>query len=101
MGLHSDIGTETYFTDELNLVVYGVIPRHILDGFERVFESGIYEWWHKLIISLVVKTENPSVGPTKPSMVGNILVIFIVWLAGSGFGILVFGIEQISNLYII
>lgn len=47
-----------------------------------------------MIVSLMRITENPETGPIKPSMKGNMLVSFSLWMAVTMFSLFVYGIQQ-------
>lgn len=94
MGYHMDVGKENYFTGDTILTLSGFVRRHIVSKYALILESGIFNWWHDVVISLYSSKENPNLKPVKPRMNGNILVIFILWLAGLGFSAVLFGAEK-------
>ncbi len=88
--LHSDVGKETYFKTNFALHLVGLVPSHILKGFAAVAEAGLFEWWDNILVSFIDSTDNSDLGPLKPNMKGNILVIFVVWLVGMAYSFVIF-----------
>lgn len=88
--LHSDVGKKTLFRKDFALHLEGFVPSHILRGFARVTESGLFQWWNNFMVSWIGSTDNPEPELKATNMKGNILVIFIVWLAGMVYSLVIF-----------
>lgn len=95
---HLDVGKEKLLKVDSKLCAFRFVPRHVLANYALFFESGIFEWWHSLVISSGSFTESLNLKQVKQSMNGNSLVIFILWLAALGFDVAIFGAEKWAYL---
>ncbi len=76
-GNHSDVGVNEYFKPNLNVYFIGAMPSLLIKKASSISSSGLLEWWSNLInrTDLVRRRENEP--PVKPTMSGNIQIIFL------------------------
>ncbi len=85
-GKHSDVSFEAYTKPAILFGFLGAnVPSSIIQRFSLIVNTGLFEWWPKLINRSDLKTGNDKTPPQKPNMFGNILVIFV--LLGGGLSI--------------
>ncbi len=86
---HSDVSGKSYTSPDINFWYIGAyITSSILQQISRIPNSGLLEWWPKLInrSDLILGPANAI--PTKPNMTRNILVIFIFLFGGLSIALL-------------
>lgn len=76
-GKYADVGVDDYFRFYLNLVFRGPVTPSLILKASLVHSSGLLGWWSNLINRTDLIIEQPNKSPIKPSMSGNIRVIFI------------------------
>ncbi len=81
-GKHSDVGVTTYFKPYLNLNFRGPVPSFLIQRVSAVHGSGLLEWWSDLINRTDLVRRSESKPPVKPTMFGNIQMIFFILPAG-------------------
>lgn len=81
---HVYVGKESYFDVNIGVLLYGAISPFTLERFRRTAESGIWEWWSNLVEKSSKLTSMQDTFKTlkTPTMGGNVLVIFLLLLAG-------------------
>lgn len=96
-GLHSDVGKESYTKSDLLFYFTGLVPPFLLKRISVISSTGVFEWWQKFIESKTSFLQNPSQVPVKPSMKGNILVVFVVWGSLLGIALSAFSLELLCK----
>ncbi len=94
------VSKESYSSISTSLVFSGWITRTVLNRFWWVKESGLWDWWTKFIKSSKVFNEEISSnkkGLERPSMSGNIFMLFVMLL----FGGVASGILFVCEMYIV
>lgn len=88
------IGKESIFSIGIGIAFSGVISRKLLKRIWSFEESSIWKHWEMLIAgSKTFSNEHPRSHPVRPTMQGNIVVIFSVWLAGLSLALPIFMLE--------
>ncbi len=83
---HSDVSVDSYTTPQIAFIFdRSYIPSTIIRRISLITAFGIFEWWPNFINQSDVSIGNENLAPTKPSMTGNILVIFFFLGAGMSF----------------
>ncbi len=79
---HSDVGINSYFKLKLNIYLKGAVSGHLILKDSSIHASGLLDWWSNLInrTDLVRNKENRP--PPKPTMSGNIQIIFLLLAIG-------------------
>ncbi len=79
---HSDVGVIEYFRPNLNFYFSGAVSSPLIKRASSISGSGLLEWWSNLInrTDLVRRRDNKP--PVKPTMSGNIQMIFILLAVG-------------------
>ncbi len=88
--LQSNVGTESYFDVDISLMFRGYVPASLTKDFSKMSESGIFGWWHDLVLQLIPKLENNDISPKTPNLNGNIIVIFTLLMSGVGLATIIF-----------
>ena len=100
------IGKETYLHPSIDFTFTGVLPDFIPFRVGSIKESGIIERWTKLLWWIhsnkfkgnryggAVKNQDE---PSKATIAGNILIVFIILLSGLFGGLCGFAIEIVMN----
>lgn len=80
LGKHSDVGIHAYTKTHLSFHIRGLVPTSLLQRFGWMSSSGLLDWWPSLInrTDLTIPP-NLNTQPTKPSMTGNIQIVFMMW----------------------
>lgn len=72
-------GRESYGDQDWTLSFDGLIPAYLIKRIHRAGQSGIRQWWTKLL-GKISDDERPESQPVKAAtMKGNIFIIFILW----------------------
>lgn len=81
-GQHSDVGVREYFKSNLNFNFEGTVFSSLIERASLIPSSGLLDWWTDLInrTDLVRRIENEP--PVKPTMYGNIQIIFLLLIGG-------------------
>lgn len=77
------VGKERYGNSETVVFMSGLIPTYVIKRLRSIVASGILDWHSKF--ELAKKTFQPSESklvPKKPTMSGNVVVIFLLLPAG-------------------
>lgn len=98
---HVFVGSQVYtgVTEVFNF--YGYVPiclRRRIMGMEM---AGIWKWWNKMIGNRYKNKNERIVSFEKPTMAGNVQVIFAVLLIGISLAILSLLMEIIRKLFIV
>lgn len=92
-GMHSDVGVKAFTSHELVFMFYdSYVTSSILMQFSFIPSTGLLEWWPKFINRSDLVDFSVS-NPSKPNMLGNILVIFAFFGGGIAFSITCFVLE--------
>lgn len=92
---HVFIGKETYFSTKVVFRLEGLLPHYIIQRVKSTHESGIWARWENLTMSVIDVDE--VVKPEKPSMSGNIIMIFALFLTGMVFASVSYIFELLVN----
>lgn len=87
-GNHSDVSIAAYTKPVLVFYFEALyLPSSLIQRFSMIQNTGLLEWWPKVInrSDLVINNENKP--PTKPNMSGNIRVIFDFLGSGIAIGV--------------
>lgn len=84
---NADVGISEYTEPYILFYYSGIIPYSMLRRVSFVMASGVLEWWPSFINKTGVYKLPGNVPPTKPSMSGNIQVIFVLLVSGLLVGI--------------
>jgi len=93
------IGTEKLYKKDLLIDFLGHIPPFVFDTVKSFKESGVMSHIFDFISSTSKPPPTENTLPSKPTMEGNIAVVFIILLAGFGMSTLVFCGENYKALY--
>ncbi len=91
---YSNVGEEAFALQKIQKNVEGMLPRNVIRRISASPEYGIIEWLQNIISSIYGKMEYPDIPLEKPNMKGNILVIFVIELAGLGMSLLILILEM-------
>lgn len=96
------LGREEYYKADIGFIMRGLVSPQIVKRIRFSTESGIWTRWSKIMIGIQNHHEEifwryPR-HVTRPSMRGNIIVIFILLGFGMGMAILVFLVEELGKL---
>ncbi|CAL8135780.1 unnamed protein product [Orchesella dallaii] len=94
------VGKEIYTNPSHSFSLGGLIPPYIVKRLSGMGASGLWEWWTKSIhegSGLRTYTVNKAL--RKPTLDGNILVIFVLLVFGIFVALLCFVIENRKRLY--
>lgn len=85
-GVHASIGKEAYINITWAYTLSGFVSRFLQRRIKGVESAGLWNWWQQFTESQYstrnVKT--PAFPPVRPSMMGNILLIFYILIPGLG-----------------
>lgn len=85
---HWYIGKESWFASDIGISVSGTVTKNILARIDYLRESGIWDWWEMLPSKMDRNILNAKVSSStffrRPTMDGNVVIIFTVWLIGLG-----------------
>lgn len=93
--VYAFIGEELFSEVDWLFWIDGIEP-NLIQRIHRIGESGIYQWWVDVFQGkgLIYKSLHPVKVPT---MEGNIITIFAIWLVGIGIAILYALVEQVLD----
>lgn len=91
-GLFHTIGRGIYTNPNFGLSLNGMVPQYIFTRIHGLKASGVLEWWTMLLSR--DRPINMKQVITKPSLSGNILMIFLLLGYGIALGALVFLLEN-------
>jgi len=94
-----NIGTENLYQKNLLIDFIGHIPPFVLVAVRSFKESGIMNHMFDFISSTSNLPPTKSTLPSKPTMEGNIAVVFIILLGGFGISLLIICGENYRTLY--
>lgn len=82
-----NIGKEKYFQQYFVFRLGGYISPHMMRRVKTIQTSGVMNWWQKIIKEGFERKHfvDSRVPHKTPTMDGNVLVIFAVWLGGLAF----------------
>lgn len=87
-------GKEAWFASDIEITLNGFVTRNNLIRIDGLRQSGIWQWWEENLTSMGRYLEDHKCSTRswihRPTMDGNILVIFTVWLIGLGVAIMKF-----------
>lgn len=75
-------GKETYSGNFRMFYLEGSVPRHVIRRLKGIGHSGIWEWKSNITNEYFSYVSNQKRIIEKPTMRGNVLIIFIFWLGG-------------------
>lgn len=90
------IGKEVYTNVSETFTLSGLIPNYLQKRIKGMQTSGIWEWWNKIVERrhLFHVNEKDALQLMKPTMAGNVLVIFGLYLTGMLIAIVRFFFES-------
>lgn len=93
----SYLGKETWFASDISNGLTEFVTGNILKRKGGLGQSGIWQWWEETLSEMNQNLENSTgsrgVFMKRPTMDGNIMIIFSVWLIGLGLAIVEFIFE--------
>lgn len=95
---HISIGSEVYTDVREAFSITGFIPNYLRRRMKGMEVSGVWDWWNQIIENRYKIAENNVTPPTRPTMAGNVLVIFVVFLTGIAIAFSSFLVEVGENL---
>lgn len=94
---HVFVGREKFADLDWTFSLSGWIPPHVIKRVQMMGESGVWHWWIKTMTSIYSDEVNPIQPVKAANMEGNIIIIFIVWVAGLMVTILCFLFEIFNH----
>ncbi len=79
---YSHVGRKSFFPINFNFFMRGLISIHVVKRFLMAPTSGIIDWLQKSILWNHEGDTLTNLLPSKPSMKGNILIVFVIWSTG-------------------
>ncbi len=76
--LHSDVGVESYFETSFNFNFEGSMPSFLIQRVYMFSSAGLLQWWSHFIIRTYLVRKRESEPPAKPTLSGNIQIIFFM-----------------------
>lgn len=74
------VGQESYTDLDWTISIDGLLPRHLVQRIHGAWQSGIWQWWIKLLGKNtpgdVIENHPVKAAPIK----GNIVIVFILWI---------------------
>lgn len=80
------VGQESYSAMSYMFQLSGLVPPFVLRRIHWISESGIWEWWMRLLGERRFESK-VSVPVKAATMKGNIIIIFELWLSGTFFSV--------------
>ncbi|CAL8135782.1 unnamed protein product [Orchesella dallaii] len=93
------VGKEIYTNPSFSFSLGGLIPPYIVKRLSGMGASGLWEWWMKIMHEGSGLTYATNKSLRKPTLDGNILVIFVLLIFGIFFALVCFVIENRKRLY--
>lgn len=94
--LSVDVGKETFFKLYHTFKLKGNIAPVIIQRIQSVRQSGLFEWWSMILgRSTLMRNGRSENKLVRPTMDGNILVIFVVLFVGLLAAVIVLSIEVV------
>lgn len=96
------VGKEEIHKTTIGFQLQGYVPMRVFSRLKAISWAGIWDRWRKLTESLsgrqVTDSMSDSVPSRRPTMEGNMLILFVVLLIGQGLSILIFLAEMFKCL---
>ncbi len=94
-GKHSDVGSEAYVSTEIIFFILGPnVPSLVLQRILMISNTGLFDWWQRLINRSDLVMGNSNIPPKKPNMSGNIINIFVLLVGGLSIALLCMVLES-------
>ncbi|CAL8135770.1 unnamed protein product [Orchesella dallaii] len=94
------VGKEIYNKPSFSFTLSGIMPPYVVKRLSGMGASGLWEWWMKLIQDgSGLSTYRYSKAVRKPTLDGNILVIYALLSVGLFVALLVFLVENRQGFY--
>lgn len=94
---HTFLGQETYLEENFVFSMKGFVPPYIIRRAKSVFTAGLAKVWAKLLSRKDYLSSTHPVAVVKPTMKGNILIIFILLFSGYLIGLSVITVEFLCH----
>ncbi len=95
-----DIGEENYFKSQHVFTFKGVVPPYLILRIKSILSSGVFEWWQDIALLKTKYIARLTHEQTleRPTLAGNILVIFVSLLVGLSLGLVCMLLECFSYI---
>ncbi|CAL8135795.1 unnamed protein product [Orchesella dallaii] len=93
------VGKEIYTNPSHSFTLGGSIPLYIVKRLSGMEASGLWEWWTKIVYEGSGLTYEVNKSLRKPTLEGNVLVIFALLICGISVALLCLVIENGKRLY--
>lgn len=92
---HSFVGKDVYLRTSYGYHFEGVVSGFQRRRFQGSQAAGLWDWWTQLIThpSKLIKEDEVTLRPKKPSMEGNVMLIFAILVLGCSISIMVWVVE--------
>lgn len=101
------VGKEALVESVIVFELTGVVPFYIFDRAKKVEMAGMWQRWRKLVENKLstyrdpaARSRHPSGELAKPTMGGNMVVIFSSLFIGQAFAIICLGMESVKILWV-
>ncbi len=97
---YAHVGSQSFDAEKIRLLFNGMVPIQVMKYFAAALESGILEWLENFISMDSFSNLHSDASPVvKPSMRGNIIVLFIIWAFGVSLAFAVHLVEIYKLIY--
>lgn len=92
-------GKESWLVSDFGISLSGFVTTNILVRNSRLGQGGIWQWWENVLSEIKPGSYRTSSNDfvSSPTMAGNILIIFTVWLIGLGVALVKFTCELMGT----
>lgn len=97
---YAHVGSQSFNVEKIRLVISGMVPIQVIKNFAAALESGILEWLQNLISMHSLSNIKPDSSLVKPSMKGNIIVLFVIWTSGMIVASIISVVEMYKLIYL-